>query len=212
MKYVLTVITVIFLNSSGYSQTHQLGVKAGLNWAFVNQHSNWINSARRSFAGGITYQWNFDENFQFGSELLYDQRGYQTSTFYGRAPSDTQIKEAEFKYNYLAIPLKFGYRTAGDFSAFLNAGIVPSYLLDAAHHYYWYPDIDPVDATDYISRFDIAGLAEVGGSYSLHNTINFFVSLSYQHSLTSLSNQDYFGDEIVKNRVLTLFAGLRTKL
>ena len=96
-------------------------------------------------------------------------------------------------------------------------GAIPSFLLDAK-------TINPVidssgktagtetfDVTNRVKKFDIAVLMEAGGGYKF-NKYWLFTSVTYQQSITTISNADHFSDVGMRHRGLTLSLGLKYRL
>ena len=214
MRFFISIILVT-LSFSAFGQNHFIGIKAGLKSTIATLEPDWENSFTKGFVGGLTYQYNIDQHFLFNGEFLYDERGYRSKTVFSHSiyPNE-QDNETTYDYDYISLPLKFGYRTLGDFSGFLSVGVVPGYLIKAEHFYSWVigTGLETDDVTQIIQRFDFAGVLEVGCSYSIKPYCIFSLSFEYQHSFNSVSQEGYFETANVKNSGFSLSGGIKYAL
>lgn len=212
MKLFLSIILVV-LSFTAFGQNHFLGVKGGLNSTKVSIDVDWDNSFRKGFLGGFTYQYDIDQHFFINNELLYEERGYKSKTFFsfvGHAAENGD--EVIFRYDYISLPLKFGYKTHGNLSGHVCVGMIPAYLLKAEHYIPWELEQKNFDVTDLAQRFDFAGVVELGGSYTINPNLLFSLSLAYQHSFTTISQNGYFEDNTVRNFGISLSGGIKYAL
>ena len=68
------------------------------------------------------------------------------------------------------------------------------------------------DIAEYVDKFDLGGLLEIGGSYKFKERFLLFSSLTYQQSFTSITNDNYFSDWSIKHNGMTLSVGLKYAL
>jgi hypothetical protein len=217
MKRILTVLTIV-LSIPAFGQNHFIGLKGGINWTNVNS-SNFMsnNDNRTGFNSGLTYQYFLNERFSIGIDLLYFQRGFTNGNVFTDQLGNLNEERATstFDYDYLSIPLKAGIMIGDKFSGFANLGIVPSILVEAITTT---PVIEGVqeettnNVTDKVSKFDFAGLAEIGANYKINPNFLLSASFGYQHSFTRISNEDYFSNSEIRHYGMILSFGMQYAL
>lgn len=57
-------------------QSHFIGVKGGYSWTNIATDAFAIHKTQPGFSFGLTYDFVTGKKFSFGSELLYEKRGY----------------------------------------------------------------------------------------------------------------------------------------
>lgn len=212
---LLIILTLVTIEATAQNQF--FGVKGGASWANVN--SNFANKTdhRGGVTGGITYEYFLRQRFSVGAEAVYHQRGFTIST---EVPVGEKAT-TDYRYNYLSIPIKAGFtnlKGGNKVFTFVKAGIVPSLLLNAKTKTPTFDDgnrisgTKTVNVTDRVSTFDLAGLAEIGGGYHVAERLWLIASFAYQHSLTSISNAEYFEDIAIRHRGMVLNIELKWAL
>lgn len=217
MRKILTVLTII-ISIQAYGQNHFLGMQGGINLTNVNS-SNFINNNdnRTGFNGGLTYQYYLNERFNLGIDLLYFQRGFTNDIVYTNQSGNSTGESAtsEFNYDYLSLPLKGGIVIGNKFSGFANLGIIPSFLLDAKKitpAIEGFQEETTNNITDRVTKFDLGGLVEIGGSYQFKKQFLLFTSFAFQQSFTTITNEDYFSIGKAKHYGMTLSIGIKYAL
>ena len=217
MRMIITVLTIL-ISIPIFGQNHFIGLNGGINWTNVNS-SNFINNTdnRTGFNSGLSYQCFLNQRFYFGIDLLYFQRGITIESLYtddfGIPTGEKGV--SEFDYEYLLIPLKGGIMIGDKFSGFANLGIIPSILVDATHvdsGIEGFLEETEINVTDRVNNFDLAGLVEIGANYKITPHFLFSASLGYQHSFTSITNDDYFSNSKVRHYGMILSLGLKYAL
>jgi len=200
------------------AQRQLVGIAIGANRTNVTS-SNFLRNTdyRLSVSGGLTYEYFLKENFSIGADITYNQRGF-TDNYNVLGREKVTDKTG---YNYLAVPVKAGFTDftiAKKVFGFAKAGLVPSLL---THAETTTPTLAPdgsligvktLDITTRVSEFDLAGLAEIGAGYSIQDRLSIEASVQYQHSLTSVTNADYYEDSKIRNKSLSLNFGLKWAL
>lgn len=217
MRTILIVITSLFIFPV-FGQNHFIGLKGGINWTNINSTMFLVNNnSRTGFNGGFTYQYFLNERFNIGGDLLYFQRGFTNDAMFTDEfgnPSGEKLT-IKFDYDYLSVPLKGGMVLGDKFSGFANLGIVPAILIKASTKT---PAIEGVQEesvvnfTDKVNRFDLAGLTEIGANYKLNTNLILSVSLEYQYSFTSLTNDNYFSNSKIHHYGMVMSFGLKYAL
>lgn len=208
----------IVISIPTFGQNHFIGLQGGINWTNVNS-SNFIsdNNNRTGYNGGLTYQYFLNERFNLGIDLLYFQRGFTNDIVFTDEFGNPTGERATttFDYDYLSIPLKGGIIIGDKFSGFVNLGIIPSILVNAKTTT---PAIEGIqeemanNVTDRVDQFDLAGLAEIGANYEINPNFLLSASFGYQHSFTSITNDDYFSNVEVRHYGMVLSFGLKYAL
>jgi hypothetical protein len=217
MRIIITVLTIV-ISIPTFGQNHFFGLKGGINWTNVNS-SNFIsgNDNRTGFNGGLTYQYFLNERFNLGTELLYFQRGFVNDIVFTNEFGNPTGERATntLDYDYLSIPLKGGIRIGDKFSGFANLGIVPSFLLDAkttTPAIEGFQEETTYNVTDRVTKFDLGGLVEIGANYKITPDFLLSTSFGYQHSFTSITNDDYFSNTEARHYGMVLSIGLKYAL
>jgi hypothetical protein len=156
----------------------------------------------------------------FGADLIYNQRGFKDDIIFYDIEGNTTGEKYTLKYdyNYLSVPLKLGLTFGEKLCGFTNFGVIPSLLVKANTIS---PTFDSnaqrigdetIDVTDRASKFDFAGLIEIGAAYRINERYVFAASFSYQRSLTTLTNADYFANSTIKMHGMALNLGVKYAL
>ncbi|MDQ3395163.1 MAG: PorT family protein [Bacteroidota bacterium] len=187
MKYFAVLFFALFaLKAEG--QSHLIGLRSGLNWAKITNEIV-LNDHIKGFSGGITYEYLMPNNFSLGAELAYLRRGFSDKIILTDFSNKITYEYLPIHlYDFITLPLKTGFNTGGRVYGFANIGIVPSILLNTQFKMIGYSpyhtDFDAMSKEIFRNtpKFDLAGLAEIGGGYKLQGNFQLFASFTYQHS------------------------------
>jgi hypothetical protein len=212
-------LTITTLKVAG--QNHFIGVKGGLNSTNITS-SNFLSQidSRTGLTAGMTYEYLFKKHFCIGADLIYNQRGFTNDiVFTDNLGNPTGEKHTtKFNYDYVSLPIKTGFNIGNKLYGFTNIGVIPSLLVDAKTTT---PTFDTngkltgnetFDMTNRVSKFDLAGLIEIGGGYKFKERYWLFTSFSYQHSFTTITNSDYFTNSKIRHNGMALIIGLKCAL
>ncbi|HCS19479.1 MAG TPA: hypothetical protein DIW47_02765 [Bacteroidetes bacterium] len=222
MKYTLLLfLTIATITVNG--QNHFVGIQSGVNYTrVINDHfpKNKVNF-RTGLVIGITYDYQFKKNFSIGSGIIYNQRGYTRdivfSPTYTGEPNDL-IFIYKVNRDFISLPLKIGFNCGKELFAYGNIGLTPSVLVEA---YDVHPKLDfngndlperSVWNKDLVYKFDIGGLAEVGGGYKFTNHFWLYSSLLFQHSFAPIFNYDRSPDAEIIHYGWSLSLGFKYAL
>jgi len=214
MKLILIIILALTTLEVA-AQNHLIGVKGGVNRTNVTSDFSGQTDHRLGVSGGIAYEYFLKQRFSIGADLIYNQRGFTSDL---TTPTNEKIT-LKYNYDYLSVPVKAGYynRTIKIFD-FVKLGLIPSLLINAKTKT---PKFDTngkitgtetFNVTNTVSEFDLAGLVEIGGSHKIVDRLWITTSLMYQHSLTSISNPEYFSDIDIRHNGISLNIGLQWEL
>lgn len=127
-------LLLIFLCSAAniISQTHSLGVQGGINFSDKVSGSNFgiisgFTGIKMGFIGGLKYEMILSDRHSIGADILYNPQGYDIT---GKNFDDQYIS-MEYNYNYLSIPIKYGYIVGQKVKFTPKIGLQPSILLSA---------------------------------------------------------------------------------
>jgi hypothetical protein len=225
MRYFLIPILVLLLSFESFAQNHVLGIKYGKSWMNVNAKDDNFNdsNSRKELTFGVSYEYRIKQNLLLGADLMYLQRGYSLDVLI--VDIDGQITGLELEdvvknhYDYLALPFKGGYVIGKKVEGFINVGLIPSLLISANTYFpesqkygHNWESSTPYDIKESVSSFDLAALAEVGTNVYLSSRIIVSGSISYQYSLTTISNSQYFDGMGMRNYGFVVVGGLKYKL
>lgn len=217
-KLLLILLTGISINVFG--QIHSIGIQGGVNLTNLTGDIFKDSKYRSGIIGGFNYELLFKNNYTIGTDILYSQQGFIDNDPLPNSNGNIleNISGSKYYYDYLSIPIKFGYTKGQKLKSFVKIGICPSFLLNAESTV---PKFDSsgdvtgyekVDVKENVSKFDFGGLLEVGIGYSLKNRFELFSSLTGRKSLTTFSNSDYFRDSKMRHYGFSLAVGLKYRL
>jgi len=215
----LIILTITTFKVAG--QNHLVGVKGGINRTNITSRNfTDQNDYITTLFAGLTYEYLFKKHLLVGADLIYFQRGFTSDIVFTDDlgnPTDEKYT-IKFNYDYVSLPIKTGFNIGNEFYGFTNIGVIPSLLVDAK-------TISPTfntdgmvtgnelfDATSRVTKFDFAGLAEIGGGYKFKNSYWLFTSFAYQHSFTTITNSEYFTNSKIRHNGMTITIGLKCAL
>jgi hypothetical protein len=219
MKKHLLLLTAFLSLTIAYGQSIQtnfIGIKGGLNWMTTtlphsDQYSEIEMQYKNGFAVGFTYEHVGQNSFSFSTAVLYDQRGYKYYErqhannggyiifydYHGNLIGDRILHE--YRYKYLSIPLKIGFRFGKRLSVSMHAGLLPSLTVGATCiSYYWghWSGITGTGELQFVgnkstsaSRLNLAGVASIGTDYKLKERVWLTMDFSYQHDITRINSR-----------------------
>ena len=218
-KIIILLLTLTAINVAG--QNNLIGIKGGINWTNISLSppSDIIN-CRTGLNSGLTYEYLLNTHFSLGADLIYNQRGERSVAYFtDQAGNDTGDKAIEkFNIDYISVPLKVGYQIGHKFYGFANIGVIPSMVEHATLYTPLYESYGRMfisataDMTKRVTKFDIAGLLELGGGYKFKNRYWLFTSIGYQYSFTTLYNSNYFINDNLRNHGITWSVGIKYAL
>ncbi len=199
MKKILAPL-ILLITITADAQNHLIGIKGGVSWSNASTSKYFEPYFKTGFSGGITYDYVFKKYFSTGLDITFDQRGFLEKIFF--MDEDGNMTEGYISvknnYNYISLPLKIGFQYGESLYGFLNIGIVPSFLINGN---FTSPDIylngilfegEKINITKRANRFDLSGLAEIGGGYKFKGKYWLYLSFIFQHSFIPITNDNYF--------------------
>ena len=221
MKNIILAITLTLATLTVAGQNHSVGIKGGASWSNVSSKNfPRQNDSRQGITGGFTYEYIFPKRVTVGADLIYSQRGFTNEIMHTDDLGNQTSGKAtlEFTYDYLSLPIKIGYTTDGNLYSFGNIGLVPSLLIDAKTRRPTFDNggrvtgTETIDITDRVTDTDFAGLVEIGAGYKISDSFDLFSTFSYQRSLTTITNSEYFTNTTIRHSGTTLYIGVKCSL
>jgi hypothetical protein len=218
MKKIILII-LIFTTYYVSGQNHYIGAFGGVNLTNINEsHFIMGHHNRLGFNAGLTYEYFFKNRISIDAEICYTLRGFTKEIIY---TSDTgkpigDKNNIQYNYDYISLPIKSGYTLGKKVFGFAKLGIIPAILINANTIF----PLDQsskllnsdIDISDYVTRFDLAGMAELGGGYQFKESFCLFIAISYQNSFTTITNPDYFSDGKAYHYGMSFNLGLKCAL
>jgi hypothetical protein len=217
MKNIISLFLLNFFFLFTFGQTQFIGFKGGYSLTNISTNAFDVHETQPGFSIGITYDYETKNKITFGTEFLYESRGYKNEIiFTDNQGNPTGVKyPTPNHYNYFALPLKFGYKFGDKFFVLANIGVAPALLQKATITFplFNYPSITYIGDTTVIftnpSKFDISGFVEIGCGYQISNRFSVVSSFRYQYSFTSMTNDNYFKNYYINNYGTTLSLGIK---
>ena len=219
MKTRFFLLVTLAISVAANGQTRYIGFQGGLSLANIHANDFYDNS---SFKAGIVceidYKSSFSDRFNTTIGLSYFQNGFKDELIY-QDMNGFEINHDEVRYvfDYLGLPIRFGIQAGKKIKGIVNVGVIPSLLVRAKDKF---PDLDftiendehALDIRKYLSKFDLAGLVELGTEYDLSNKFGIFALVGYRYSFTTVSGKEYFQDSKMRNYGYTFTLGARYKI
>jgi hypothetical protein len=218
-KLFFVILTGISMNLFG--QVHSIGIQVGANMTNVTATTSFHDSKfRTGIIGGLNYECLFKSNFSLSADLLYSQQGYKAIVAFTDETGDivSDNTETKFYYDYLLLPIKFGYTVGQKLKGFAKIGLYPAILLKAE---ITIPKVDTdgnptgyevLNVKDKVTKFDLGGLLELGADYRVYNNLVIFTSATFRQSLTTFSNSQYYDESKMKHYGFALSLGIKYNL
>lgn len=216
MRQIFT-LSFILISTIAFGQKQFIGMQGGLNFThFTSKESFEDTKSRTGFIGGITYDLMLSEKYRIGIDILYSQQGVfdkfiltdENGVFIGE-------EDTEMNYDYLSIPIKFGYELGNKIRLIPKIGIVPAISIKAE---ITSPTFDgngmvtgkeTIDHKDYVSKFDFGGIVENGLERDMSKNVILCSNINYKHSFTPFSNSDYFDGNNMRHYGFSVTIGLK---
>ena len=219
MRQIL-IFSFILISSVAFGQKHLIGIQGGLNLThFTSKEGFGDTQMRTGFIGGITYDLKLTEKYRIGVDILYSQQGATSKYLFTNDEGVfTGEEKTEMYYDYLSVPIKFGYEFGNSTRLIPKIGIVPAIAIKAG---IMAPTVDgngtvtgqeTIDHMDNVSKFDFGGIVEFGIETDLSENLIFCSNLNYKHSLTTFSNSNYFEGQDMRHYGFSVSVGIKYSL
>lgn len=213
------IVVGIFLifGSTAVAQLHTVGFHGGGMFTSLGDDFNdGENLGKLDFIGGLNYQYRFTKAFTLGANLEYTQYGAQVPVdFYDSYGEYIASNNSSWDWNYVSVPIIFGYELGGKFRIKPKVALVPSILVRHVYNFQPYEGstLSPSKTTYYsgAKKIDLGGMAGVDLSARFHSGY-LFTAVDFRYSLTTVNNENTFlpGTNIAqRHRGLTFSFGVR---
>jgi hypothetical protein len=189
---LIVFLTLFSINT--HAQKNFIGFRGGPNFCNANPTGVMAKSidGMLGIHAGITFEHFFHKNLSYGVDALYNQHGFHQSFYVPGFPIGQYIGY-DMQLNFISVPVKLSYTTAGKWYVNMNAGAVPSYLVNAQAVVTSNQSKKRRTIKTEQPAFDISLLAEAGFGVRTKNNATWFILGSYHHSITPhtyIFNQD----------------------
>jgi Outer membrane protein beta-barrel domain len=220
MKYFTSLLLCSFYTFTTSGQNHFIGVKGGYGWMNASMNLFTETKTQPGFAAGLTYEFQTKKKISLGAELLYERRGFINEILFSDIQGNLTGEKypTHYRYDYFSLPLKVGYTIGNKFFGFGNIGVCPAILSQASWKLpTFHADMTQrgdtiIYFTEKPSKFNIAGLAEIGCGYKISNHFSIATSFRFQYSFSSLTNDNYFKNYYIRHRGMILSLAIKYNL
>lgn len=186
---IFLIIFIAFFHSL-HAQTHQIGIKSGINFSSTIENQGLSDfTLKCGYHSGFTYNYKFSNGFGIGADLLYSEKGYKVKYVLTNQWGEYVSKaKAVTKYHYISIPIKANYQFGNKFFGFVSLGIAPSFAV-AAH-----ASSDLLSSVTLnldIRTFDLGVVAEFGGGYTFKDKFSLYLVLMGDQSILRYNRHLY---------------------
>lgn len=191
MKKILSISLFLFMVSMSLGQEYRIGLHFSPNTTWVKVVEDYENtSSKIQYSWGVRMERNFeDRNYGYFGGIDLSKKGAKAEI----KGDDGSIYEMNYSAQYLEIPLalKMTTRPIGQFSYWLNIGLVPNLKLSEDVSI----ESDNVDYTfdeskNYLTSFNMGLLVGGGIQYELTEGTDLIGGIQYHNGVTNNVNKD----------------------
>jgi hypothetical protein len=220
MKTISTAI-LLFIALNSNAQKQLIGIKAGAVQANVQSSGVFEDADRRlGIELGLTFDYFLTKHISLGVELLYQERGMTeyVSAMNNSGFASGELYPIKFRYDYVCLPIKASYVVGKKFQGFGSLGLVPGRLLSAKTIVpvfdgdSKYMGDQKLVATEFVRKFDLAGMLEVGAGYEIKKRYRIYGAVAYQNSFTTITGSNYFPEMSIRHELFSGMVGVKVRL
>jgi hypothetical protein len=222
MKKLILLLAASLFGPYLHAQTHLIGLRAGPAMTDARINITGLPKEQRfGFTAGVTYDYFIRERISVGADLMYQPGGFRRYFTLFDASGQAQEERLLIRNNfhYVALPLKVGVHTRTQTKVFVQAAMIPAFLVAANTHI-------PVGGSNQgqiippskgsvresLQPFDLAARLELGMSHPFGDRWRAYGSFSAQHSVTSYLVRSSPTQEPGFNNLLSFNLGLQYAL
>jgi len=221
------VVSFFYLTSSqSIAQESYFGIQSGVTITNVKADASLFNlESQIGVFCEVNYEHLIKNKHSFELGLLYNQKGYMNRLRFTdeNGMPITSGNNSYQDYNYLGLPIKYGFRMNGKFSFTGSIGLVPAILLSATlrlpifHNpsggqFVPNGEYSKRENSDSFSSFELSSIIELEAAFKISPRMNLVGIGSFQYGLTNI----YGGNNSPDNKVINYGAlfglGLKYKL
>jgi hypothetical protein len=209
MRNILSILLILF-SANAFSQIHSFGIQSGVNLSNKTGDLYDNSESKLGFIGGFCYEYLFPNNFTLGMDVIYSQKGFTLKSTLDEN-LNSSLTDFKLNYNYVSLPIKFGYAKGEKLIGFMKVSLCPSILMSTKSDLSIMDEsgVSIVDLKEDISKYDLGGAVEVGASYVFINHFELFSSVSYNQSLTMFTNSEKLKDDNFRHYGFSMVMGLK---
>ena len=194
------------------AQQQFVGIKGGSGVVSVITEGPGYPGFDHGFSAGFLYNYQAKSRFTFGTELLYERRGYSN---YGSIFKIFDLNESKYSlpthFDYITLPVLIGYTFGNKFTVRTSVGVCPGTLIRATTNirtdisFDFYPVQDntftskTVDIKSSVNNYNFSVLADITFGYAIKKRIDLFLDTRFQEGLTNVmkgNNQQMWNDDM----------------
>lgn len=173
--------------------TIEVGAIGGVSFVTVSDIQGNSASARVSFNFGASGEYYFSDRWGIKAGLIYDSKGWKDGFINSLDPAGNSIRtDADFKLNYLTIPVMANWHFGSTRKWYLNFGGYAGFLLNAEETAFGTDVKEGLTSTDF-------GLA-LGIGYKFPITDNIKLTIEYQEQFGLIDTFENNTGDAVTNR------------
>lgn len=220
-KLILSSLFLAFLlGEQIYAQNLTIGIKGGATISgILYSNSAPVPEHRKGILAGVSLLDSISEHIDFGTELIYEQKGYiDHFTYTDPLGKPIGTIKSTFMFDYLVLPCYFRFHTSKSIKLFIDLGLYPSYSIStkvASHTIDSNGNIGPKEKSkidpEYLRHFDIGGIIGGGVEFKMNDNTTINLNLRYNNGAISVFEKQIFGQYMLINS-LNFSLGLNYKI
>ncbi len=201
------IIAAAFLILPASVSAQQIGVKAGINFAYLTpeEDEDPDDSWRRGPIAGVWVRTPFTERVSFQVEALFTEKGVKVRFPFIGPQGETG--DVDVRVRYFEVPLlaraDFGAPAAPN-RVFIVGGVAPAFKLAARGTIEVAGDRHTQDLDDDFYSWDVGLTGGAGVEFG-----RALVEARYTHGIRHINTDDNGDEDRIKNRVFSIMAGFR---
>ncbi|EDP96336.1 porin family protein [Kordia algicida OT-1] len=198
MKKLVACIALAFISLSQLQAqdkgTIEIGAIGGINFATVSDIQGNAAKTRVAFNFGASGEYYFSDRWGIKTGLIYDSKGWADGFVESfNNTGDPQISSADFKLNYLTIPVMANWHFGSTRKWYLNFGGYAGFLLNAEETAFGNDVKDGLTSTDF-------GLAlGIGYKFPISDKVKLCIEYQEQFGLVDIFENNT-GDAVTNRR------------
>ncbi len=222
MKHLLNAfilcLTLLIGSIDLKAQQQFIGIKFGAGPVSIVSSELNNPSSGEGISTGLLYNYLAKSRFTFGTELLYERRGYADRYFLNMFDPSGPKATVPTYFEYLCLPVSAGYTFGNRFHVKPSVGVCPGILVRATTTYdatgiyqpdfanNYKPTYKTVDIKNTASDFNFSVFADISFGYNISRQMDVSLSTRFQEGLTPILKSD---SKPFWNNDLYLCLGLR---
>jgi len=214
MKKTVLISILVIITTLTYSQKQLVGINGGIVFSNISTDMDWANNRifKTDWSSNINYERFVSKNISIEVGVNYTKKGY-IDYFVWTDEYGNELGKDKYtnSYEYLSIPIEAKYTIGNKLKGMIIIGISPAYLIKATTIIPDYIEIydHKKDITKYPNRFDLNTFTGIGISYRILKRFEININGTFNHSLISMTNKDFFKNYKIYNYFYSVNIGLK---